>query len=102
MKIGGLEFLDYIKDITLKDILDEISPKINEIWDLLQLDIIDWFERQQDIRPVRKLIIDLLGYYVFKDDYSKYDGFVMAPPNDPPDTPDKPIDVGKGEIYNWY
>jgi len=92
MVVKGAWLMDELRDITGIDILEDLAPNLDEIWDELRLNIIDWIQRIPDVRKekIRNLLIDIIGYYSSFgcDSRSSHSDFTMAPPNnDPPEIP---------------
>ena len=99
--VSGAELIYYIQEMTDLGIIEKLFPHLDEIRDNIQLDILDLIYRLQDIRPVRNLLIDLIGHYCVSDDRSNSTSF-MAPPNDPPAKPDTPVYIGKSFLGHIY
>jgi hypothetical protein len=101
-KITGLELVYFLRTVFDTDVFDgKYYTAWEEMRDLLYLNIIDLLERTQDIRPLRNLLIDFLGYRFFSDNRSKSITY-MIPQNTPPDTPVQPEYIGEEDGFHKY
>ena len=93
---NGLEITQLLAQHLFINIFENLSKKAFEIRDYLGIDILDWIEKLPNLRNkrVRDIFIDILGYYIFCNE-SHISSFQMHPPNQPPNTPDQPIDLGE-------
>ena len=82
------------------NILSKLCLVNNNIFDDLRLNIEDKIKSLSDLKDEkeRTLIIDILGFYILKNDSKRFAGFKLHPPNKPPD---RPQDLGKEDGINW-
>jgi hypothetical protein len=102
--LTGAEMIDRIKDSMDINILEELLPRVNQIYEETRINIIDWLWKLHDCRKVRNLLIDFLGYNVFYNSSHVYSSFDLAPANDPPTTPiitEYPTQVEPWDLYRF-